>query len=146
MKCKVCETETSNPMYCSKSCAATANNTGRRRHGNPPGECAYCGKPKAAAGRKYCSQQCSADARKKDPAEVAASNAARQAKYRAKHGYNRAYAPGANKALIKEMYAKCPPGHEVDHIIPLAKGGLHHEDNLQYLTVSENRRKGARII
>jgi hypothetical protein len=40
----------------------------------------------------------------------------------------------ANLAKIKEIYAKCPQGLEVDHIIPL-KGknvcGLHVENNLQ---------------
>ena len=31
--------------------------------------------------------------------------------------------------------------HQVDHIKPLAKGGLHHQDNLQVLTAKENRDK-----
>jgi 5-methylcytosine-specific restriction endonuclease McrA len=35
--------------------------------------------------------------------------------------------------------------HEVDHIVPLAKGGLHHQDNLQILTKSENCRKGKKL-
>ncbi len=34
--------------------------------------------------------------------------------------------------------------HEVDHIIPISKGGLHHQDNLQILTQQENRKKGVR--
>ena len=34
--------------------------------------------------------------------------------------------------------------HEVDHIIPICKGGLHHPDNLQVLTKEENRKKGGR--
>jgi 5-methylcytosine-specific restriction endonuclease McrA len=29
----------------------------------------------------------------------------------------------------------------VDHIQPIAKGGLHHPDNLQILTMEENRKK-----
>jgi 5-methylcytosine-specific restriction endonuclease McrA len=33
--------------------------------------------------------------------------------------------------------------YEVDHIIPLARGGRHHPDNLQLLTAAENRSKGA---
>lgn len=33
--------------------------------------------------------------------------------------------------------------YEVDHIVPLARGGKHHPDNLQLLTAAENRRKGA---
>ena len=47
----------------------------------------------------------------------------------------------ANSELIKMIYKMCPEGHEVDHIIPLIEGGLHHEDNLQYLPSMENRKK-----
>ena len=47
----------------------------------------------------------------------------------------------ANLNLIKEIYKKCPDGYEVDHMIALAEGGLHHENNLQYLPAIENRRK-----
>ena len=144
-QCITCNKETTNPKFCSKSCSAKFNNKGNRRHGNPPGECIHCGKPKVSAKRKYCSRQCSAESRKKDPKLVAASNAARQAKYRAKYGYNRSYALNANKEKIKQIYENCPEGHEVDHIIPLSKGGLHHEDNLQYLTIAENRSKGNRV-
>jgi 5-methylcytosine-specific restriction endonuclease McrA len=34
--------------------------------------------------------------------------------------------------------------HEVDHIIPICKGGLHHPNNLQILTMKENRSKGGK--
>ena len=44
---------------------------------------------------------------------------------------------------ISRFYSKCPKGYEVDHIKPIAKGGLHRINNLQYLTRKENRRKGA---
>tara|TARA_Y100000310_G_scaffold197238_1_gene197312 strand:- start:467 stop:853 length:387 start_codon:yes stop_codon:yes gene_type:complete len=53
--------------------------------------------------------------------------------------------PSADKQLIKEIYLNCPEGYEVDHIIPLSKNGLHHQDNLQYLTSIENRKKGNRL-
>lgn len=43
--------------------------------------------------------------------------------------------------LISKIYKMCPSGYEVDHIIALAEGGLHHQDNLQYLPASENRKK-----
>ena len=141
--CKHCKVETKNPKFCSKSCAAKHNNKGVRRHGKDPIECSVCGT--VTRNKKYCSNKCSSSIRKKDASIVAASNAARQARYRAKHGYNRAYAPNANKDLIQTIYENCPEGHEVDHIIPLAKGGLHHESNLQYLTIKENRSKGCRI-
>lgn len=54
---------------------------------------------------------------------------------------------------IKNIYEECRKlsvetgiPHEVDHIIPIAKGGMHHPDNLQIITMSENRRKGKNII
>ena len=46
---------------------------------------------------------------------------------------------------IKEFYKHRPDGFEVDHIVPLSKGGAHCIENLQYLTVSDNREKGARV-
>ena len=55
----------------------------------------------------------------------------------------------ANKRKIQVIYIKCyiktqrtGIPHEVDHIIPIQKGGIHHEDNLQILTAEQNRIKG----
>jgi hypothetical protein len=56
----------------------------------------------------------------------------------------RAQHPNANLFLIKMIYEKCPKGYHVDHIKPLGGGGLHHEDNLQYLPASVNQSKGKR--
>jgi 5-methylcytosine-specific restriction endonuclease McrA len=53
--------------------------------------------------------------------------------------------PNADKKLIFEIYNNCPKGYEVDHIIPISKGGLHHQDNLQYLTAQENRKKSNKL-
>ena len=50
----------------------------------------------------------------------------------------------ADLTKIKEIYNNCPVGHEVDHIIPLQGKfvcGLHVENNLQYLSVKDNRQK-----
>lgn len=50
----------------------------------------------------------------------------------------------ADQEKIEEIYANCPEGYEVDHIIPLCGklvSGLHVETNLQYLPAKENSRK-----
>jgi 5-methylcytosine-specific restriction endonuclease McrA len=49
------------------------------------------------------------------------------------------------KKEIGRFYKHCPEGYEVDHIIPIARGGKHTLSNLQYLTKEENRRKGAKL-
>ena len=53
--------------------------------------------------------------------------------------------PDADRKLMQQIYENCPPGYEVDHIIPLSKGGLHHQDNLQYLPWLDNRRKSNKL-
>lgn len=66
------------------------------------------------------------------------------ARYRARMKHQ--VVEGEDLAPIKEFYKNCPIGYEVDHIIPLSKGGLHTLSNLQYLTVTENRKKSNKII
>ena len=136
--------------FCCQSCAATYNNQGVRRHGQPAGVCAYCDQPKDSASRRFCSIECFGKANVKYGTTEAKIDATRstwrasQAKWRAK-GY-RKLDQSANAQKVKEIYAICPPGYEVDHIMPLSRGGKHHEDNLQYLPMLENRRKGNRWI
>jgi hypothetical protein len=50
----------------------------------------------------------------------------------------------ANLDAIKTIYANCPEGYHVDHVIPLQGknvSGFHIESNLQYLPASENAKK-----
>ncbi len=49
------------------------------------------------------------------------------------------------KKLIGRFYKNCPQGYEVDHIVPISKGGKHCLSNLQYLTKEENRRKSNKL-
>lgn len=69
-----------------------------------------------------------------------ARNKANVYAYRARK--RNAIPPDADLKLIRLIYENCPDGYHVDHIQALASGGLHHQDNLQYLEISENCRKG----
>lgn len=90
---------------------------------------------------KYCSYSCSQkgkylgeDHKRKIRNEIAARRRARKKNQTPKLSRE-------EKNKLQEFYLNCPNGYEVDHIIPLAKGGLHHPDNLQILSKTENRKK-----
>lgn len=72
-----------------------------------------------------------------------------KAKYNNDCGKRRALKKSAETSgsseIMKLIYLHCPEGYVVDHIIPLSKGGLHHEDNLQYLPKNINLRKGSKL-
>lgn len=70
-----------------------------------------------------------------------ALNVAKVIAYRARK--RNAITPDTDLELIKKIYEHCPEGYHVDHIHSLSRGGPHHQDNLQYLPVSENCRKCA---
>jgi hypothetical protein len=50
------------------------------------------------------------------------------------------------RIAIGRFYRKRPEGCEVDHIVPVSKGGRHELSNLQYLTPEENRKKSAKEL
>lgn len=50
----------------------------------------------------------------------------------------------AQRAEMKHIYESCPPGSNVDHIVPLDSKivcGLHVPWNLQHMTFLDNMRK-----
>jgi 5-methylcytosine-specific restriction endonuclease McrA len=63
--------------------------------------------------------------------------------YRARK--KKAIPANADLDLIKKIYECAPEGYQIDHIIPLSKGGLHHQDNLQYLPSRDNQSKNNRL-
>ena len=155
MNCFTCQTELvrkDQKKFCSRSCAATFNNTGRQRHSKPDSvhstvkKCATCGKD--SKHRKYCSDEC-------NPRRLKLTAEEKHIRHKAMHNeaWHRYMAKRKNQTpddvdikALQEFYLLCPNGHEVDHIIPISKGGLHCLSNLQYLTISENRHKSNKII
>ena len=114
---------------------------------HPTYECKTCGKEcrvRRYKTNQYCSHKCAQIGSRvvKDEAWYKNHRAVKNnawARYRAR---KRNQTPAdADLVKIQEIYDNCPPGMEVDHIHPISKGGLHHQDNLQYLTPAENRRK-----
>ena len=144
--CIQCGTETLNPKFCCKSCSATYNNTLVPKRTKIYNICPTCGKEHKRP--KYCSDDCNPKKLKLTESEKYFYTRARQneawARYMAKK--KNQTPPDADIRAIQQFYLNCPAGHEVDHIIPISKGGLHSLENLQYLTVTENRKKSNKIL
>lgn len=114
-----------------------------------PRECNHCKKifkPKNRDG-KYCSSECaSAYFSKIRRKGVGTKKDLRKAiKKRREMKLRNAYCDSADQKLIALIYKCRPEGYQVDHIMPINKGGLHHQDNLQYLPALENSRKSDRL-
>jgi CRISPR/Cas system Type II protein with McrA/HNH and RuvC-like nuclease domain len=98
--------------------------------------------------RVYCSDGC-------NPKKLKLTLEEKQLRHKSMHNeaWHRYMAKKKNQTPanvdIKELqqfYLNCPKGYEVDHIMPISKGGLHCIENLQYLTISENRKKSNKIL
>lgn len=67
-----------------------------------------------------------------------------RARYRTKKANASVELTEEEKIKIEAIYSKCNSlgkDYQVDHIIPISKGGLHHPDNLQIIPTRENRKK-----
>ena len=138
-----------NNKFCSRSCAATFNNTATPKRIAVTHKCKGCDTIVKGAS-VYCTTECYDFDRRKYKTKEELAEATRKkvrevsANYRA--SVRNQTPPDADRKAIREFYDNCPKGHEVDHIIPISKGGLHTLSNLQYLTITENRRKSNKII
>jgi|JI10StandDraft_1071094.scaffolds.fasta_scaffold1037158_2 5-methylcytosine-specific restriction endonuclease McrA len=83
----------------------------------------------------------------------AKSQRLRKARMRSGQGDNAAIRAIYDEAMrVEKLIQRCPVFDlpelgkkiHVDHIIPLARGGRHHESNLQLLPIGLNMRKGAK--
>lgn len=117
-------------------------------------ECLHCKEdfqvvPSRAEGRweiQFCSHKCSSDHRYLGQLHKRRMLNAVAATRRANVKKASIELTEDEKSRIMKMYLECPNGYEVDHIVPISKGGKHHPDNLQHLTISENRKKSNKCI
>ena len=54
--------------------------------------------------------------------------------------------PKEERKAIREFYCNTPEGYEVDHIVPISRGGKHVLSNLRYCTHMENALKANKLI
>lgn len=149
-KCLQCSADIFKPnKFCNSSCAATFNNKLHPKKLAKTHKCPQCRTETKTNHGKYCSNICYQTHRSKYTPEEAVLrrkqiNREVAANYRAK--VRNQTPPDADRKAMQEFYINRPDGYEVDHIIPISKGGLHTLSNLQYLTISENRKKSNKIL
>lgn len=141
-----CGNETCNPKFCNSSCAASYNNSTKPKKQKVYNICPTCGTRHRRP--KFCSDKCNPNRLNMTEDEKYKYIRSRMneswQRYMAKR---KSQTPDdINIEELKLFYFNCPEGYEVDHIIPISKGGLHSIENLQYLTISENRKKSNKIL
>ena len=134
--------------YCNHSCAASYTNRSKIKHGRySEKECVIC--KTTTVNPKYCSKSCMAIGQTKysTPEDGLMIKRARSRESFARYSARKKYQTpiDENLSAIKEFYKNCPKGFEVDHIIPISKGGPHSLSNLQYLSSTDNKRKSAKL-
>jgi hypothetical protein len=158
MKCETCNNlhdgSYGSGRFCNKKCSKTFSSTVKRKEANEKISNSLKGKESPLKGRKFnpLGEEHKEKIKKSlkehwDNAEKVSDdhkrhkNVIKVIKYRTRK--INALPEDANLSLISLIYKYCPEGYHVDHIHALSRGGLHHEDNLQYLPASENCRKCA---
>ena len=145
VECLHCKTVILPPnKFCGHSCSASYNNK-LRSHALLPKLCPQCN-TKFISKTKFCSRRCGYDNKKKNYSieYQRAMNRETYKRYIAQRKYQTPV--GEDIKAIQQFYLKCPKGYEIDHVIPISKGGAHSLENLQYLTKEENRRKSNKIL
>lgn len=135
--------------FCSKSCSCTNHNMirGDKSRTSRLKNCIVCNKETSNA--KCCSKECGYALKIKfhNPEDRIKHDRAKNREANARYISRVKYQTPVDENLnaIKQFYLNCPEGYEVDHIIPVSKGGHHSISNLQYLTKKANRQKSAKL-
>jgi 5-methylcytosine-specific restriction endonuclease McrA len=152
-----------NRTYCSSRCRWASENEGRyqpRRYAERP--CAVCAKSFTPIKwhARYCSSKCNHVALMRDPHRRTSTRAYGYKRRALKRGASNGIVVVAEVILRRDGWTcqicgiKTPEAlrgkrvanaPELDHIIPLSRGGAHTPDNLQCACLACNRRKGARV-
>lgn len=104
-------------------------------------ECVECHRLRREASREYRKEY---DAKRDHSAVYQKYRARYIEKAMRRNGKLRMSSFPHEREKMKEFYAQCPEGYEVDHVVPIVHPevcGLHTLANLQYLPMVENRRK-----
>lgn len=97
-------------------------------------------------GSDFAIKQAAIKAAWKETPKGQASHKGAHAMHKAKlKAWMRSTRDPAEIALITQIYASCPDGYHVDHIIPLSRGGWHTAENLQYLPAAINMNKKTKL-
>ena len=116
-KCRECGRETVNLHFCSRSCSASYNNRGVRRHGKAPTKCLNCGEE--TRNPKYCSNRCQKDYERKSVfSEIRKTGKCPDTVMTSKYTrrfLEEEFGSGCSVCGINEWQGK-PLGLEVDHI------------------------------
>ena len=135
--------------FCNHSCSATYINSNKdnNKRKYKKKECEICGV--ITTNHRFCSKGCMGKSMIKyqTPEDLLNVKRARGREAFARYSSRKKYQTPTDENLsaIQKFYENCPKGYEVDHIIPISKGGAHSLTNLQYLTISDNRRKNAKL-
>ena len=151
---KECNTKHTNPKFCSRSCSAKVSNIGKQRNKKyfdtlfgekEERNCRYCGNIFFSRRHKttvFCNEYCWLK-HHRIPDNIREEHFKAKNRYYAMRHYEKYYDIKSqivgNEELIKVIYLLCPKGFDVDHIIPISRGGKTHEDNLRYMWYKDNR-------
>ena len=147
--CMGCETilaSKEQKKFCSRKCSAKHHNIHNKKPKKFYKNCKTCGNAMygyKSNNKTYCSKTCRENSKMSKEEKLRKRRHYWQ-KYKARKISNTP--DKVDMEAVKVFYDNCPKGYEVDHILAISKGGWHCIGNLQYLPMTTNRQKKAKIF